>query len=1395
MRSVLPLFLSFLFTFSNFLSKGYAQVADCSLAIAQEWKQSVPSSLGLAETLTLPDGGYFHGYNYNSGYGVIRFDAQGNELWHKMFEPGPKLNNENALRCMVKLSDGNILIGITIDFNSTLIKMNLQGDIIWEKALNNSSIQYLGRFLLLPDNHILIGGNNSSPSSYLTKIDEDGNIIWEKSFWDRFWINELQFLPDGNIIIAGENFPEVDFSISTSLFKIDVLGNIIWIKGINNNYSNTFEGLSLYPNGDITVATQSFRQNDNIFSTGTYENHWIAKVDLNGKITDRKSLNIPFGSLKKLVTLPNGNILAGNTSDAEESNIKSQSSIGEDYWLFELDENLEIIWDVTIIGQMNEKLTEMIIGPSGEIVLSGIIEDNSGEIIKFNRGDAILNTKSSLLLKNAQINENNIIQEIKDGDVLDLQQIGTDYFSLEIFNNVSNEAGSAFIQLEGPLNIEKTDNDYPYTLFGDYTQSTGNVLGRRFPAGEYTLSFTPYCQDSLQGEKGLTQTFSFQIINEINTTCKYAVEWDRTLGGKGTDVLRSIIELPDGGFLLGGSSLTDFSGVKGESTSGFYDYCIIKVDAHGNKIWSKNFGGELSDDLYDMLLLPDGSILLGGTSRSSFSRDKSQNSRGATDYWIVKIDQEGNKIWDKTIGGNRTDALIHMITLSDGNILLGGLSHSLITGEKSAENKGNSDYWIIKIDLEGNIIWDKAFGGDLSDKLCKMTLFPDGNILLGGESWSSISEDKSEENIGQEDFWLIKINEEGNIIWDKTYGSVQQDNFKDLFVQANGEIWLAGYSKAEASGDKSEDSQEDDFWILKLDSEGNLIKDVTFGGEENDRLAFIQPNEEGFLIGSSSDSPISNLDKTEDSRGEFDYWVVQMDQNANKIWDQTFGGSRNDYLQDLLVLSDGSLVLAGNSISGESFEKSEDNIGSLDFWVAKPNPSLAAVEPDLSLRLFVLDADQDANLQEIITEVDNIVWAPTTQSFALVVQAPLRTSSKLDIQLDGPINMNASFNSPPYALFGIDELSDDLLGRKLINGKYTLTLTYYCDSLQSTKTTKQFEFEIDNTLPRFVLVDADTEEDIQVIQEGDVIDLDQTNTKRVSIRAEVSTTYEGMSISEVEMNLKSNQFEHHKIEKLEPFALFGGEPRSNYYGRELLPNQYTISATPKFGDQSLTPIISNFELIGGPILNLDNPVVVNPNTRLISAFLSEDSIVNIEKANEGISIVAEGSFLIESVKFVVTDQTGNILINRIENLKPYALLGDTRLQAINWSYLPWFPEPGEYTLAVTGFSQDNAQGYAGKTKLVQFKIFSNTTDSNLDIQQVYLHPNPAQDVTFLHISLKTIPTSPTQLRLLDKQGQVKLKKTFVQQEYDLNIKDLSPGFYILEIANALGIAKKGIIIY
>jgi hypothetical protein len=412
-------------------------------------------------------------------------------------------------------------------------------------------------------------------------------------------------------------------------------------------------------------------------------------------------------------------------------------------------------------------------------------------------------------------------------------------------------------------------------------------------------------------------------------------QWDKTLGGDDDEASYALQPTPDGGCLLGGFSRSGVSGDRTHPTRGDNDYWIVRLDATGAKLWDKAYGGAGGELLRSIIPTSDGGFLLGGASTSGVGGEKSQANRGFSDYWVVKIDATGTKLWDRTYGGDGEDQIFTMQATSDGGYLLGGYSASNVSGEKTQPAQG-IDYWVVKIDGAGTKLWDKSFGGGGISVLNAIQPTADGGYLLGGESNAGISSDKSQASLGASDMWLIKIDATGTKQWDRVYGGDNVDRLKALQATPDGGFLLGGYSASGISGTKTLPSKGDiDEWVVKVDALGTKQWEQVFGGNKLDYLYAIQPTSDGnYLLGGLSASSISG-DKTQDAQGGLDYWIVKMGPTGTKLADVTFGGNASDYQFTLQPTSDGSYIVGGHSSSEPSGSKTQASRGGADYWAVK----------------------------------------------------------------------------------------------------------------------------------------------------------------------------------------------------------------------------------------------------------------------------------------------------------------------------------------------------------------------------------------------------------------------------------------------------------------------------
>jgi hypothetical protein len=352
------------------------------------------------------------------------------------------------------------------------------------------------------------------------------------------------------------------------------------------------------------------------------------------------------------------------------------------------------------------------------------------------------------------------------------------------------------------------------------------------------------------------------------------VLWEKTYGGAGDDRAFYATAVADG-FVVVGSS-TSF---EQDKTVGW----VLRLDNEGNTLWNQTFFQGAGSEFRQVLSLDDGFLLVGNVFLPS----------GDTDGYVVRTDAEGNLSWNITLGGGKVDKLFSAVETQDGFVLV-GLTYSF----------GNdSDVWAVRMDVNGNVVWNKTYGGSMEDTGRAITLTENHHYMIAGYTNSMGN--------GDYDWLLLTIDNSGNLLWSKTYGGLQSDKAYAV-AETAGEYVIAGDTRSKGSGDN-------DAWIIKVYSNGNLLWDKTAGGEGFDMPNCVTvSNSGGYLVGGFTFSF---------GNGERDFWLFRVDDSGNIPWSSTVGRSGFEEAYAVLEVAENEFVMAGwtNSIGQ----------GHYDFYVVR----------------------------------------------------------------------------------------------------------------------------------------------------------------------------------------------------------------------------------------------------------------------------------------------------------------------------------------------------------------------------------------------------------------------------------------------------------------------------
>ncbi len=399
-----------------------------------------------------------------------------------------------------------------------------------------------------------------------------------------------------------------------------------------------------------------------------------------------------------------------------------------------------------------------------------------------------------------------------------------------------------------------------------------------------------------------------------------SLQWERSFGGTDADFSHVGQTTSDGGYIVGGYSYSEISGNKTSANFGSGDFWVVKLDASGNKQWDRSCGGTNLDRITSLRQTSDGGYILGGISFSDASGNKASSNYGAADYWVVKLDAAGNKQWDASYGGSSNEVLRSVQQTSDGGYIVGGISLSGVSGNKAGAGFGANDYWIVKLNANGNKQWERTYGGSDSDELHALQQTTDGGYILGGYSSSDVSGNKTSASFGNgsSDYWVVRLDVAGNKQWEKSYGGDDVDELRSVQQTADGGFILGGHSYSGVSGNKSSSSfGSHDYWVVKLDTNGNKQWDRSYGGDDSENLHSVQQaSDGGYLLGGVSSSRVSGNKLTASPGSETgDYWIVKLGSTGDKQWEQSLPGSYSDEVFQLQPTGDDGYLLVGVAMS------------------------------------------------------------------------------------------------------------------------------------------------------------------------------------------------------------------------------------------------------------------------------------------------------------------------------------------------------------------------------------------------------------------------------------------------------------------------------------------------
>lgn len=306
------------------------------------------------------------------------------------------------------------------------------------------------------------------------------------------------------------------------------------------------------------------------------------------------------------------------------------------------------------------------------------------------------------------------------------------------------------------------------------------------------------------------------------------LEWNKTYGGSKDDRGQAIIQTQDGGYAITGYSMS--ADGDGTVNNGFHDNWVLKLDASGTILWEKSFGYAGHDHAYDILQTPDGGYFVSGFLDVTGSGGQGNTGRysitahGVGEFWATKLDQTGNIVWQRYFGGTNNDRAYSVVQANDGGFVLAGFTES--DDFDISEANGSYDFWAIKIDASGTIVWERTYGGSGIERANAIEKTADnGYIIVGG---TNSTDGMISNNYGNSDVWAVKINDAGKLLWERTYGGSDFEDAESIKATADGGFLITGNSKSN-NNHLVENQGENDIWVLKINASGQLMWQKSIG--------------------------------------------------------------------------------------------------------------------------------------------------------------------------------------------------------------------------------------------------------------------------------------------------------------------------------------------------------------------------------------------------------------------------------------------------------------------------------------------------------------------------------------------------------------------------------------
>jgi|GEM_PF-5203096 len=798
-----------------------------------------------------------------AGYWVVKTDSDGQILWAN------KYSEYSSLVSIKQISDGSYLVVYTLWDYPTLYnnvaKLDANGLVVWEKSYEYGSRNRMASFKETADGGFIFGANYTgdytnfqgnlieSSGSYsnalLIKTDSQGNIEWDTNYNvnESVSISDLyQTADNGYLFTSNITYIGVVNTSDVLVAKYDENGVFQWEQKYGGSNTENLNASQQTSDGGFILAGQSNSSDGDVSANSGSTDFWIVKIDSQGNI--EWDQNYPQTNHERIRSIQQTTD-NGYIIAGGGSLITSSPSQG-DFMLFKIDAVGSLEWKGYIGGSNYDTAIKILETADNEYVVGGYIYSADGDDIESNYGRADI--WMAKFTTQCQETFNITGQLCNDNDTCTINDIYiTDCDCQGTFIDADSD---------GICNNEDNciylNNDLIGTPCNDYNPCTQNDV--------YTEDCN--CRGTLVDSDG-------DGVCDWYDNCP---GFDNVSIGMPCDDgdVCTVNDTYDGNCICAGVPAEDYENL--------------------NEKWSHDYGIYGYNGYFNVMdKTEDGGFILAGFRNSGSFR-------------VLKTDSLGNMEWEKRIG---IDIYIpkSIIQTLDGGYVVVGEKFQYSNDDLIFTDFGNHDGFVVKLNADGEVEWAQGYGGSNDDEFISVLNAPDGGYYIGGQSTSN---DLGLGDISRTDAWILKLDNTGNVEWQKLFGGHPYDYLLDLKHTLDGNLVFAG-TRIRPNTTKGS------YWLVKIDPQGATIWENEFGGAASDELFTMEVTSDGgYILGgwsNSTDGDISN------PIGELDMWVVKADALGDLEWEHSYGTQKSNRLVDIKETPGGNFVIAGNVDTDETY--------------------------------------------------------------------------------------------------------------------------------------------------------------------------------------------------------------------------------------------------------------------------------------------------------------------------------------------------------------------------------------------------------------------------------------------------------------------------------------------